>query len=203
MMYMAVMQVNWSIPVIPHCNKYMLFSPISRIVQYIYIYIYHHICMHILSDSSRLCVRRFGCGRGRGRLSEQVCRNTWWRNQMEPFSALLALGAGNPPVTGESPAQRPVTRRFDVFFDLYLNKRLSKQSRDWWFETPLRSLWRHCNDLSSRVCFMQNNWNSITTCECGNSMFISTKMKRCDWRESNSTFTQKNSKYSTHHSAPS
>ena len=43
------------------------------------------------------------------------------------------------------PAQRPVTRSFDVFFDLRLIKRLSKQLRGWWFETPLRSLWSHCN----------------------------------------------------------
>ena len=42
--------------------------------------------------------------------------------------ALLAICAGNSPVTGEFPAQRPVTRSFDVFFDLRLNKRLSKQS---------------------------------------------------------------------------
>ena len=28
----------------------------------------------------------------------------------------------------EFPAQRPVTQSFDVFFDLHLNKRLSKQS---------------------------------------------------------------------------
>ena len=27
-----------------------------------------------------------------------------------------------------------------------LNKRLSKRSWGWWFETPPRSLWRHCND---------------------------------------------------------
>ena len=44
-----------------------------------------------------------------------------------------------------SPAQRPVTRRFGVFFDLRLNKRFSKQSWGWWFETPPRPLWRHCN----------------------------------------------------------
>ena len=44
-----------------------------------------------------------------------------------------------------SPAQRPVLRSFDVFFDLRLNKRLSKQSWGWWFETPSRSLWHHCN----------------------------------------------------------
>ena len=64
---------------------------------------------------------------------------------MEIFSVLLALCAGNSPVTGELPAQRPVTRSFDVFFDLRLNKRISKQSRRWWFETPSCSLWCHCN----------------------------------------------------------
>ena len=50
----------------------------------------------------------------------------WWRHQMETFSALLAICAGNSPVTGEFPAQRPVMRSFDVFIDLRLNKRLSK-----------------------------------------------------------------------------
>ena len=42
---------------------------------------------------------------------------------MDAFSALLAICAGNSPVTGEFPAQRPVTRSFDVFFDLRLDKR--------------------------------------------------------------------------------
>ena len=65
---------------------------------------------------------------------------TWWRHQMETFSALLALCAGNSPVTGEYPAQRPVTRSFDIFFDLRLNKRLSNQSWGWWFETPSHPL---------------------------------------------------------------
>ena len=70
---------------------------------------------------------------------------SWWRHQMETFSMLLALCAGNSPVTSEFPSQRPVTRSFDVFFDLRLNKRLSKQSRCRWFETSSRSLWRQCN----------------------------------------------------------
>ena len=47
---------------------------------------------------------------------------------MEKFSALLAICAGNSPVTGEFPAQRPVTRSFDVLFDLHPNKRLSNNS---------------------------------------------------------------------------
>ena len=47
---------------------------------------------------------------------------------------------------GEFPAQRPVTRSFDAFFDLRLNKQLSKQSWGWWFETLPRQLWCHSND---------------------------------------------------------
>ena len=47
---------------------------------------------------------------------------------METFSALLAICAGNLPVTGEFPTQRPVTQSLDVFCDLRLNKRLSKQN---------------------------------------------------------------------------
>ena len=61
------------------------------------------------------------------------------------FYALLAICAGNSPVTGEFPAERPVNRSFDVFFDLRLHKSLSKQWWGWWFETLSRTLWRHCN----------------------------------------------------------
>ena len=70
---------------------------------------------------------------------------TWWRHRMETYSALLAICAGNSPVPGEFPSQRPVTRSFDVFFDLRPNKRLSKQSCGWWIETPPCSLWCQCN----------------------------------------------------------
>ena len=68
----------------------------------------------------------------------------WWCHQMETFSLLLALCEGNPLVTAGFPSQRPVMQSFDVFFDLCLNKWLSKQSRCWWFEMPLHLLWRHC-----------------------------------------------------------
>ena len=61
--------------------------------------------------------------------------HTWsyrirWRHQMETFSALLARCARNCPVTGEFSSQRPVTRSFDVFFDLPMTKRLSKRGAD-------------------------------------------------------------------------
>ena len=62
---------------------------------------------------------------------------------METFSVLLAICAGNSPVSGDFPTQRPVTRSFDVLFDLRPNKRLSKLSWGWWFETPSHPLWRH------------------------------------------------------------
>ena len=77
---------------------------------------------------------------------------SWWRHQMETFSALLDFCAGNFPVTGEFPTERPVTRSFDVLFDLHLKKRLSKQSRRQWFETPSCSLW-HCNDYQKDPCY--------------------------------------------------
>ena len=73
------------------------------------------------------------------------------------FFRVTGLCAGNSPVTGEFLAQRPVTRSFDVFFDLRLNQKLNKQSWGWWFETLSRSLWRHwneivlCNDDNSRL----------------------------------------------------
>ena len=75
---------------------------------------------------------------------------------METFSALLALCAGNSSVTGEFPTQRPVTRAFDVFFNLRLNKRLSKQWWGWWFETPSRPLWRHWKYIHNSM------WNVIS-----------------------------------------
>ena len=80
------------------------------------------------------------------------CRQWWPR----PFSMMMTSSNGNIfRVTGhlcgeftgpgEFPTQRPVTRSFDVFIDLRLNKRLSKHSRGWWFETRSRPLWHHRN----------------------------------------------------------
>ena len=55
----------------------------------------------------------------------------WWRQQMETFSASLTLCTGNSPLTGEFPSQWPVARNFNIFLDLCLNKRMSKQSIRW------------------------------------------------------------------------
>ena len=104
--------------------------------------------------------------------------SSWWRHQMETFSALLALCEENPSVTGEFPAQRPVTQNFDVFFDLRLKKRLSKQSRRRWLETPPCSLWRHCNlvimqlwygprirPINVAICYFIPQWHDEITRE--------------------------------------
>ena len=83
------------------------------------------------------------------------------------LSALLAICAGNSPVSGEFPSQRPVTRNFDIFFDLRLNKRLTRQSWGWWFETVSRPLWRQCNEalllnkVTSTSMVFDNNPNAF------------------------------------------
>ena len=64
------------------------------------------------------------------KISGLIWTSSWWRHQM---------------VTSEFPA------RFHVFYDLHLNKRLSKQWWGWWFEKASRSLWRHCDDSNVLV----------------------------------------------------
>ena len=127
-----------------------------------------------------------------------VMRIPWWRHQMETFSVLLALCVGNSLVTSEFPSQGPVTQSFDVFFDLHLNKRLTKQSRPRWFETPLSSLWHRCNNGSlnwfiicsgnglSPVCHYLNqswlmvNWNILPqNLKSKANSFLS---RKCIWK---------------------
>ena len=84
---------------------------------------------------------------------EKTTSLSWWLHQMETFSALLALSCREFTGCQWIPSQRPATRSFAVFFDLRLNKRLSKQSRHRWFETPSRSLWRHFNDIGTDPWF--------------------------------------------------
>ena len=59
--------------------------------------------------------------------------------------------------TGEFPTQTTVTLSYDVYFDLRPNKRLSKQSWGWWFETPSRPLWRHGNEFIEMKMFRWRN----------------------------------------------
>ena len=83
--------------------------------------------------------------------------STWFWHDQSIFFGMMTSSDGNisrvaGPLWGGTtghrwfPSQRPVTQSFDVFFELHPNKRLSKQSRRRWFETPLRWLWCHCNN---------------------------------------------------------
>ena len=74
------------------------------------------------------------------------------------ISALLAHCAGNSPVTAEFRSQRPVTRSFDIFFDLDRTKRLNIESKRWWFETPSRPFGRHRYDNYSRFHSWKGKW---------------------------------------------
>ena len=96
---------------------------------------------------------------------------------METFSELLALCVGNSPVTGEFPSQRLVTRSFDVFFDLRQNTRLNKQSRGWWFETPLHSSWRNCNFPAANPTLLTVFYRkSLFWCRCLSTHLLLDKM---------------------------
>ena len=86
-----------------------------------------------------LCIRIFNLDHTEDDLEVQfACVHEYLIHMMTSLngniSALLAHCKGNPPVTGGFHLQRPVTRNFDVFFDVRLNKRLSKRSRRQWFE---------------------------------------------------------------------
>ena len=96
-----------------------------------------------------------------------LCAACWWSGNIltvfRPFSICRVHDDATKwkhfRVTGHLCAQRPVTRSFHVFFDLRLNKLLSKQSWGWWFETQSHPLWRHCNEFklsaSNRPSSMQ------------------------------------------------
>ena len=73
---------------------------------------------------------------------------SWWRHQMETFPALLSLCAGNAPVTGEFPAQRPVTRSFNVFLIcLWIN--------DWVNNREAGDLRHHCAHYEVTVMYIE------------------------------------------------
>ena len=87
--------------------------------------------------------------------------NHSWCHQMETFFMLLALCAGNSPVTGEFPSQRPVTWSFDVFFDLRING---------WVNNHEAGDWRHPhNHYDVTVMYENTNIHPCdvsTLCRC-------------------------------------
>ena len=97
---------------------------------------------------THLCVTRLHWG-------HSMFQQAFDISQLFPYIMMTSSNGNIFRVTGhlcgeftgpaEFPTQMPVTRSFDVFFDLRLNKRLSKQPRGWWCEAQSWSLWRHCN----------------------------------------------------------
>ena len=86
---------------------------------------------------------------------------TWWRNEMEPFSALLALCWGWGGVCevggwGTSTSHRwiPLTNASDA--ELWYFSFICAWTNRWrqWFETPQRSFWRHCNEFGMFIPFV-------------------------------------------------
>ena len=69
-----------------------------------------------------------------------------WRHQREIFFRYWPFVRGIHRSLVNSLHKRQL-RGVWYFLYLCLNKRLGKKSWARWFETPLRSLWRHCNDL--------------------------------------------------------
>ena len=107
-----------------------------------------------------------------------LSQNTWLNHARRNPTTMMTSSNGNifrvtGPLCreftghGEFPTQRPVTRSFDIFFDLRLNKRLSKQPWGWWFETPSWSLWRQCNDDTELFLFDNRNLSWL----CGTASF--------------------------------
>ena len=127
----------------------------------------HHLWNHTLSTSAgetHVSINTSGCliafaGRDTGvywcMVGQGISHHT---DIMTPSNGNIFRVTGTlwgVPATGGFSSQRPVTRSFDVFFDLRLNKRLNKQSRRRWFETPLCSLWRHWNG-SCWICLRKH-----------------------------------------------
>ena len=85
-------------------------------------------------------------------LKEPGHQQSWYWSPKPEYPVSRIWGA-----TGELPAQRPVTRSFDISFDRRLHKWLSKQSRGWWLEMPSHALWCHCN----AIIIYEKCWNGV------------------------------------------
>ena len=87
----------------------------------------------VLCECSRMTSSNENISRVTGPLQGEFTGHRWIPlTKASNAPALLALCKGNSPVTGEFPSQRPVTRNFDAFYAMCLNKQLSKQSWGWW-----------------------------------------------------------------------
>ena len=102
----------------------------------------------------------------------KVHANVHKRHQNGNIFRVTGPLCGNSPVTAEF-SQRPLRQRFRVFFGQHLNKQ-NKQSSRRWFETPSRSLWRHCNvRLSKKFIYHRKDNIKQTWSNCTDHIFSS------------------------------
>ena len=120
------------------------------------------LCIYFFAGKARVNNIEWVSNAGSGPCHVTAC----WRHQMEICFALLAICAGNSPVPGDSPHKDQWRRALMFVFHLRPNKRLSKQWRGWWFETPSSPLWRHCKGqdiFDVCLCFLSMDPHSIVT----------------------------------------
>ena len=141
--------LHWCILSIPEeirkirTNKYMQDSFLECIISFISNWVYC-IAINIVSQLTELCVS---------------LQSYWYPSPFKTStypSCMTTSSNGNifcitGPLWGNPPSERSVTRIFDVFFDLCLNKWLNIQSRCQWFEMPSHTLWRYCDDISNTM----------------------------------------------------
>ena len=89
------------------------------------------------------------------------------------------------PLCGEFTGHRwiPRTKAIDVFFDLRLNKRMSKQWWGWWFVTSRHSLWRHFNVLSGSLQRWECRLLKYFILENRNLFVVCSRHFCCRWRK--------------------
>ena len=114
---------------------------------------------------------------------------TWACNGLSPIMMTSSNGS-ILRVTHRSPVHSTHKGQWrealNFFFDFRLNKRLSKQWRRRLFETPSRSLWRHCNDsplshCPNRYWFMINGYFKQTSIKFY-SQFKHVHSWKCMWK---------------------
>ena len=105
---------------------------------------------------------------------------SWWRHQMEAFSTLLAICAGNSPATGKFSSQRPVTRSFDVFF-------ICAWTNGWANHRDAGDLRRHCAHYGTTVMCPLWSYDKGSVIQTFNILFCITLQKflnkqlSCQW----------------------
>ena len=106
-----------------------------------YVWAYHTFVRHI-SRTLFSCVRKRGTCWMCGLLFLSHDDVVKWKHcsRYWPFVRGIQRSPVNYPHKGQ------LLGALTFYLIWALNKRLSKHSWSWWFETPLYSLWRHCND---------------------------------------------------------